>query len=269
MSNIFNKKELKNVSRDFRTISSRLLNSRCSDFDDNLKRFYLYIEKESIIKDYIISCIDKEKDYNIEKDMEEISNSYGQLIFSSYLEENEEISFTYQLVKNIYENSISYRKYVWGYSSSNQFQDKINGFIYKVISPFVTHINRYLERIFTEMGFDEDIKYYITVNEGGQFNMSRDNSTLNATQNNNNINIDEEVAKLKACLKAKNVDEKIQEEIIENAEAIQEEIKKEKPRKGLLKTLSNGLQESAKLVPEVMEVGANIATIIQFINQLF
>ena len=268
MSNIFNKKELKNVSRDFRTISSRLLNSRCSDFDDNLKRFYLYIEKESIIKDYIISCIDEEKDYNIEKDMEEISNSYGQLIFSSYLEENEEISFTYQLVKNIYENSISYRKYVWGYSSSSQFQDKINGFIYKVISPFVTHINRYLERIFTEMGFDEDVKYYITVNAGGQFNMSRDNSTLNATQN-NNINIDEEIAKLKACLKAKNVEKNIQEEIIENAEAIQEEIKKEKPRKGLLKTLANGLQESAKLVPGIMEVGASIATIIEFINPLF
>lgn len=269
MSNIFNKKELKNVSRDFRIIASRLLNSRCSDFDDNLKRFYLYIEKESIIKDYIISCIDEKKDYNIENEVEELSKSYGELVFDSYLDENEEISFTYQLIKYICDNSIDYIKYTWGYSSSNQFQDKINGFIYKVISPFVTHINRYLERIFTEMGFDEDVKYYITVNAGGQFNMSRDNSTLNATQNNSNINIDEEVAKLKACLKAKNVDKKIQDEIIENAEAIQEEIKKEKPRKGVLKTLTNGLQESAKLVPGVMEVGANIATIIQFINQLF
>lgn len=265
MNNSFNKKELKNVSRDFRTVSSRLLNCNFSDFDNNLKRFFLYIEKEPIIKDYITNCIDDEKNYNIEQEITEVSGSFGQAIFDTYLDEDEEISFTYQLVKYICENSICYRTYTMGYTSSRKFQDMTKGFAERVLLPFINYIDRYLERIFTEMGFDEDIKYNITVN-GGQVNISKDNSILNATQINFD-NIDEAIIKLKSALKENKVDEKIQTEIIENAEAIQEEIKKEKPRTGLLKSLLNGLQESVKLVPEVMEIGANIVTIVSLVKE--
>ena len=38
------------------------------------------------------------------------------------------------------------------------------------------------------MGIDDNIQYNITVN-GGQVNLSQDNSTLNAVQNNNGVDI--------------------------------------------------------------------------------
>ena len=38
------------------------------------------------------------------------------------------------------------------------------------------------------------------------------------------------------------------------------------PRKGRLKSFAEGLGKSAKLVPEIVGLGANIATIISFLQ---
>lgn len=65
MMNNVSRKDLKIVSRNFRSISSRLLTCAFEDFNANIKRLYNYIENEPIIIEYIKSCIDEE--YNIEK----------------------------------------------------------------------------------------------------------------------------------------------------------------------------------------------------------
>ena len=50
MSELYNKKELKKQSRDFRIISSRTLTSDFQMFGDNLKRLLYYIDNNEIIK---------------------------------------------------------------------------------------------------------------------------------------------------------------------------------------------------------------------------
>ena len=95
MNNSFNKKELKNISRKFRTLSSRILNYDFEDFDNNLKRLISFIDNEIIIKDYIDNCIENGKKYNIEQEVKEVSSNYGQVIFDSYLEEKDEVSYIY------------------------------------------------------------------------------------------------------------------------------------------------------------------------------
>ena len=49
MSNLYNKKELKKQSRDFRIIANRVLTSDFQMFNDNLKRLIDYIDNNEII----------------------------------------------------------------------------------------------------------------------------------------------------------------------------------------------------------------------------
>ena len=265
MNNSFNKKELKNISRKFRTVSSRIVNCDFEDFDNNLKRLISFIDGEEVIKDYIDNCIEIGKIFNIEEEVKEVSSNYGQVIFDSYLEEKEEVSYIYQILKYITDHNINCRAYIMGYAHSNKYQDMVEGFGERFLVPFINYIDGYFERIFTEMGFDENNNYNITIN-GGQVNISKDNSILNAVQNSNNESICKLIDELKKILDSNNVEQDIKEEIIDNAEGIQEELMRDVPRKGRLKSFAEGLRKSAKLVPEIVGLAANIATIISFLQ---
>lgn len=61
MNNVVTKKEIKNYSRDFRTIANRTLNSNFDVFDGNLKRLINYIDNNFIISDFINSCKNDEQ----------------------------------------------------------------------------------------------------------------------------------------------------------------------------------------------------------------
>lgn len=262
MNNSFNRKELKNISRKFRGCCSRVLNSDFNDFDNNLKRFVLLLEEEKIIQDFINSkCIDKE--YNIQEEVDNVSNSYGQYIFDSYLNEDDEIAYTYKILKYITENNVCFRSYAMGYTLSKKYQDMVKGFAERVLLPFINYVDEYLERIFIEMGLDENNTYNITIN-GNQINISKDKSILNATQTNNDIS--KLITELKDILNENDIDESIKNEIIENAEGIQEELMTTNPRKGRLKSFLSGLKNNVKLLPDSIEVSANIATIINFVT---
>lgn len=96
MNNGVTKKDIKNYSRDFRTIANRTLNSDFDVFDGNLKRLINYIDNNSIISEFINSCIDDEDEFYIEDDLKQVSNGYGRYYFHSFIEERKEISYTYQ-----------------------------------------------------------------------------------------------------------------------------------------------------------------------------
>ena len=106
MNESVTKKEIKNYSRDFRTIANRTINSDFDVFDGNLKRLINYIDKNTIISQFINSCKDKEEDFNIEEDVEKVSNGYGEYYFDSYIDEKTEVSYTYQILKYITKNNI-------------------------------------------------------------------------------------------------------------------------------------------------------------------
>ncbi|MBP3840552.1 MAG: hypothetical protein IK997_00330 [Bacilli bacterium] len=263
MNYSFNKKELKNISRKFRGCSNRILNSDFSEFNNNLKRFITLVDEEKIIKDYIISCINEKNNYDIDNELNIVCGSYGRSIFDSYIDEKEEISYTYQILKAITEKDIDFRSYSMGYAHSNQYQEMVKGFSERFILPFINYIDEYLERIFTEMGLDENNTYNITIN-GGQLNISKDNSTLNAIQNNNEIS--NLINELKNNIKNSDISEDLKNEITENADGLQEELNRQNPRKGILKSFAEGLKNNAKLLPKAIEISANIATIIQFVS---
>ena len=108
----------------------------------------------------------------------------------------------------------------------------------------------------------------ITVH-GGQVNISKDNSTINATQNNNGSNIDE-LMRLVSSIKAlldDTIPEDEKELINDNIEAIQEQLKNDKPKTGLIKTCINGLNSAILGIPNAIELCENLKIFINYIQQ--
>ena len=265
MNNSYNKKEIKKECRDFKTIASRVLTSEYDTFDNNLKRFINYIDNTANIKQYIESCINEKDDFKIEEDVKQVSTGYGQYVFDSLINENEEVSYTYQILKHITENNVSYRGYTLGYSSSKQYNDKVKGFNDKFVLPFINAIEGNYERICIEMGLDENNNYFIT-NNGGQVNIAKDESIINATQNTYS-QIDKLVNQVKTNINSID-DSELKNEIIDNIEGLQEELKKEKPKKGILNSIINSLKIVLPKITKATELVAAITQIITFVSTL-
>lgn len=260
MIEIINKKELKKDSREFRTIASRTLTSDFQMFDNNLKRLMIYIDKNPTIKQYINSCISEDDNFNIEDDVNKVCSTYD-YIFESLMDEKKEVSYTYQILKYIIDTNKECISYTMAYSTSNKYQDKLKGFCDNVLEPFINYIDGNYERIFIEMGLDEDSSFKI-INNGGQVNIVKDNGNLNAIQVNNS-----ELDKLVQNVKD-NIDEidnvEMKDEIIDNIEGIQEELKKSNIKKGRIKSFINSLQAKLPSIGNVIEVVAAITELITF-----
>lgn len=266
MNNSYNKKEIKKECRNFQTIASRVLTSEYDTFDNNLKRFINYIDNTENIKRYIDSCISEKDDFKIEEDVKQVSTSYGEYIFDSPIDENKEVSYTYQILKYITKNDISCRGYIFGYSSSKQYNDKVQGFNDKFILPFINEIEGNYERICIEMGLDENNRYNIT-NNIGQVNIAKDQATINATQN-NFYEIDKLVNQVKTNINSID-DSELKNEIIDNIEGLQEELKKETPKKGIIKAIINALKTILLKITETIEVTTAISKIIDFVSKFY
>ena len=264
MSEQYNKKELKKQSRDFRSIASRTLTSDFQMFGDNLKRLITFIDSNKVIKNYIESCIDEKDNFNVENDVNQVCSCYNHL-FESYIGERQEVSYIYQILKYIVENNKDCRSYTKSYSSSGQYQDKLKSFCDNVIEPFINYIDSNYERIFIEMGLDEETNYYIT-NNGGQVNISKDNSVINATQNNYS-EIEKLINQIKNNIKSID-DSELRNEIIDNIDGLSEEIKKINPKKGIINSIISGLKTILPKIGTAVEVSAAITELITFAQSI-
>lgn len=265
MNNSYNKKDIKKECRNFRTIASRVLTSEYDTFDNNLKRLLKYISETENIRKYIDSCTKKEENFDVENDVKKVSSNYGKYVFKSFIEEEKEVSYTYQVLKYITDNNISFMGYTFGYSASTKYNDKIQGFNDKFILPFINEIEGNYEGICIEMGVDDNDNYFIT-NNGGQVNIARDESTINAIQNNYS-KIDKLVDQVKNCINSIDDDE-LKNEIIDNIEGLQEEIKKENPKKGVIKSITGALKNILPKIPMAIELTAAITEIVLFVSSL-
>ncbi len=264
MSKPINKKELKKESIEFRTIASRTLTSDFQVFNGNLKRLIIFIDNNEVIKQYINSCICQYNELKIENDVKEVCTKYD-CIFEDYIEEEKEVAYIYQILKYIVDNNIDCRAYIKSYSSSGKYQDKLKSFCDNVVEPLINYINVNYERIFIEMGMDEETKFVI-ISNGGQLNLARDNANITAIQNNYN-ELDRLVSNVKQ--KVDNIeDEELKQEIIDNAEGIQEELKKKDIKKGRVKAFISSLQEALPKIGTLAELAVAITELITFAQSL-
>ncbi|QXM06960.1 hypothetical protein [Crassaminicella indica] len=259
-----NKKELKIISYNFNCMANRLLRVSYIEIYSVLKMFIGYIENTSIINDYVRACT--RKDFDVTQEVQEVSSSYGRAIFDLGNTIEEEIYTVYTILKYISETEGDIVGIARSYSDARAYQDMVKDFNNRVTLVLINHIEAYLTRIGIEMGYDEDVKYMITVN-GQQVNIAKDQSTINAIQNNgtNSDGLIKLVDSIKELLDD-NVPKDEKEMIEENIETIQEELKKDIPKKGLIKTCIMGLKVAITNIPTAIELSNNVEKFIEFVK---
>lgn len=263
MSEILNKKDVKKLARSFRTTANRVLNSDCDAFDNNLKRLISYIKDIPLIYNYVEQCISKSAKFDIEGDVKSVTNSFDEYTFDDPIDINDEVSYKFQILEYITSHDICFESYVYYFSNEKSFQEKVNGFCNKFILPLVNYINGKIEELCIEIGMDEDSKYIISASSGGQINIAKDNSTINASQNNTVSNIyDKLVNDLNNC----KIDKEIKESIEEVVGGLKEEMEKEKPRKTILNSLINTLNKFKSKIPDAIAIAADITELVTFIS---
>lgn len=258
------KKDLKKISREFRSISSRLIQSSYEDILPILNIFINTIERQEIIYEYIKNCT--YDGYDIEKEFRNVYENWGS-IFPLGNTVEEEVYTIYHILKYISDNHIDITMITIGYSRSQYYQEKVKAFHDRVTLVLVNHINNYLMNIAIDMGYDEEVKHMITIN-GTQVNISNGSSTLNAVQNNNNES--SELIKIIEAIRGSIIDERIpkdeKELILENVEAIQEQLESNKPKKGLIKTCLAGLNTTIMGLPHAIKLAENVNQFIKYIS---
>lgn len=250
------------MSRAFRTIANRTINAHYDEADAILKMLIDYIDNNYLISSYINSIV--VNDFDVAKEIDEVISSDGRSIFSTWSCAEEEIVYTYRILKSIVERKVSLTYIGMSYGNSYEFQDIVKSFGERVVLPFVNHIESYLTDIAIDMGFDEEAKYMISIH-GGQVNIAKDQSTINATQY-NGINTDEldKLIKSIRTLLSDAIAPEEREIINDNIEVLQEELKKENPKNGFIKTAISGLQGVFPKIAGAVELTSAITSIIQF-----
>lgn len=258
-----NKKDLKKISLDFLSLSNRLIQADFRDYSTVLSRFTRFIRDIDIINDYIVDCGPCEM--NLEQAFQKVQSS--RYIFDFGNTNEEEIRNISAILNYIVDNNIDVA-YQLGlsYSSSTHFQDHVKAFNERVVMILINHIENYLTKIGIDMGVDEKINYNITVHNG-QINIANDNAVINANSIISSTQVEQMyglISDISKAAKKSNLSTEDEEILESNLEVIEEEIKKEKPRKGFIKAAIAGL----KGIKGTAEFAAAVTALAEFILPL-
>ena len=148
------KVDLKILMKEFLSASNRILRADIDNYASELMKFANFLESRTLIYDYIKSC--GEPEYDVEKEVKEIEQAYGRLIFSLGTTEENEVANIYAVAKYLALNNYSGRSLVfYGYSSSRKYQDNLDAFGDKFLRIMITHIENYLTKIGIKMRLDD------------------------------------------------------------------------------------------------------------------
>jgi cob(I)alamin adenosyltransferase len=144
-------------------------------------------------------------------------------------------------------------------------QDLTEAFNHNIVYILIQHIEAYMTKIGIDMGIDDKIQYNITANNG-QVNVANDQSSITATLTITNGQIDE-LTKLINAVKLQaesslNINDV--QEIMDSLAEIKNELQKPEPKRGIIKTLLNGLSA----IKGTTEFLAAVASLSQFVLPL-
>ncbi len=258
-----NRKELRKIQYDFNSCSNRLLQADYEDYTGVLGKFLKYMDTTPIISDYINGC--GSCDWNLEEEIQEVQDSYGDAIFSLGDTDEEEVRNVYAVLRYLVDkNNSIYDGVALGYSSSSKRQDKIKGFNDRFVMVLIRHVESYLTKIGIDMGIDEKNIYNVTV-QNGQAIIANDNSSVTATAH-IGMNANELEKLIAGVREATNMltSAEDKETVSESLEVIEAEAVAGKPKRSMLKTAIASLQA----VKGAAEFGAAVAALIQFVGPM-
>ena len=262
-----NKKDIKKISLTFRTFASQTINARYTDVGSRLAQFINYVNDTPLLRDYVSGCISNSSIGNVEEDIEKVANSYGNEQFVMGETTQDIIAFAYRAMKFLSGKTEQIIQLGLAISHSSKYQDCAKAFGTNIVLPFASNISLFLTSMMIDMGMDENTQYNITVN-GGQVNVSQDNSTLNAVFNDNGLSFErlKELAEAITQVIAQNdIPNDNAQKITEALEGILEEIKRQSPKKGLIKVLLDGVTTTTSLLTAPMALSAAVNAFAEYL----
>lgn len=253
------KKDLRKTSKAFRSYANRVINAHYDEFDSILKMFLDHIDNTPLIYDYINSLDIDCNEEKLSKHVHDVLKSYGGEIFNTGETVEEETFLTYTLLKYLNQNNMHVVAYGQAYGG-RKYQEITKNFATRVVLPFVNHIEDYLTDIAIDMGYDEEAKFMININGGqAQVNIARENSSITANQTNNihGPELESIISSIKTLL-TDEISAADKEIIIDSLDVIDEELKKDTPKKGFLKTAWNGIETTVQKIPDAVQLIENI-----------
>ena len=262
-----NKKELRKISRKFRTLASNVINSHYTEQNARLKEMIYYLEQTLLLKQYL-----KSLEYDIEDLgdlLNRISASYGREALDLGSDSNKRTSLLYRVYLCIIENNLFTYTFGCYYTSSNRYQDMAKAFGDRLVYPFVIEVENYIKDISTDMGYDEDNSLYnINVNSSGvQVNIAEDGGTINASQENKLSSEDV----IKAINNVEKLIKRMESEIAQltlsqNLDCIKNEISKKNPKKERLSTCLKSMHFIDNSISSVPDLASGIQIIASLIG---
>lgn len=242
-----NKKELKKIMYSFSTISSRMMRVSYDEYNIVLNKFLAFIDETDIIMDYILTG--KDEEFNAEEDFNKVASddyifSFGPTIEKESYQIYEILKYIQNNIKSPYYSFFTiYRKKHW--------QDNVKIFNDRVVLVLINNIDEYLTKVGIDMGLDENVTWNVS---GGQVNVASGNATINATQNNGNINT--EFQKI-----IENIQKDISKLDEENAETVRDAV--EFARQGFAgpEPKINKLRSCITLISPILAIANGIPTL--------
>jgi hypothetical protein len=259
-----NRAELKKIIYDFNSTANRLMKADYQEYNSILAKFLAFIERETLIAEYIRGCGAATLD--VAADVKEVAGSYGHSYFELGDTPEEENASVYQILRYSVDNDIEIaRTIAMAYAGgSKKWQDMVKGFNERVVLVLIRNIEGYLTKIGIDMGIDDTARYNITVTNG-QVNLASDNAVINATVNNgvNQQELQTLLDKLMNMSKAE-LDAEDFETVSKSVEIIHHELTQEKPKKSVLR----GILATLQGIKGTAEFAAAVVTLIQFIRPI-
>lgn len=252
-----NRKELKKISHDFNSISSRMMRVAFNEYNMVLKKFIDFIDKNEIIKNYINLGFDS--DFDVEKEWNLVVHKDGYMFDFGPSTEQESYQI-YMVLKYILDNIKAPHFSFQSIYGKKIFQDNVKEFNDRVVLVLIGNVEDYLTKVGIDMGLDENVVYNVN---GGQVNVASGNATINATQNNGVSaseldNILKGITENLSKLEKENADE-----IADIVEMAREELAKSEPKVGRLRncltliapmfTIANGIPTLATNLQRLQE----------------
>lgn len=246
-----NRIELKKISLKFRTLVSQTINAHYTEIGSRLAQLVNYVNNTSLLNDYVKDCLSNSSINHSDEEIENVIHSFGheQIEMGESIEEV--TASSYQIMKFLSGKTDLILQYGIGLCpSSNKYQDSAKAFGINIVHQFASNVNLFLTTMMIDMGLDENTQYNITVN-GGQVNVSRENSTLNASFNNNGFSIirtTELANSIYNIIAQQTVLDDNVKKIKETLDEIMDEIKHLSPKMKLVKILLDCLNTTASLI---------------------
>lgn len=252
-----NKKELRKISRRFRTLASNVMNAYFREQTDALIEFLDYIKKTSLIFDYVESLsYDVE---GLESELDRINSSYGNETLNLGTDSRKRTYLLYRAFDYIALKKLSTTNFGWYYAHSKKYQDMAKAFGDRLIYPFVLEIEEYIKDIATDMGFDSDSSYNITINSSGvQVNIAEQGNIINSEEFSKAMENVEDAIETLENSESKSV-------LKQNLEIIKNEIQEPQPKQTILTSAFNTMKfiaTTVALTPDLIEGIKLLANII-------